>query len=308
MPTPPRLLPLVAAGAVLLGLAIDRVSAQTTNGPRGATGQNEKGPSSRPDRPASRPAESIGAADEKSAEIAARVLEKLGGQEAWNATRYVRWRFFGRRLHYWDKQAGRDRVEWDERSTEKRIVVVVDLGTKKGQAWIADEPVTDETERSKLVDEAYKAWVNDSYWIVMPYKLRDPGVKLTYRGEGQLADGRKTDQLALTFDGVGLTPQNEYIVHVLQESGLVARWDFSPKAGDKPVISTPWTNWKKYGRILLSDDRGQYRHTDLGVFDRLPESAFTDPSPVIVEPSTNAPEPRTGRPVDTPAGSNGKRG
>ena len=30
---------------------------------------------------------------------------------------------------------------------------------------------------------AYAIWVNDTYWLLMPYKMKDPGVTLAYDGE-----------------------------------------------------------------------------------------------------------------------------
>ena len=51
--------------------------------------------------------------------------------------------------------------------------------------------------RSSL-ERAYGAWVNDTYWLLMPYKLRDPGVNLAYDGEETL-DGQTYDKLLLTF-------------------------------------------------------------------------------------------------------------
>jgi len=37
---------------------------------------------------------------------------------------------------------------------------------------------------------------------------------------------------------------------------------------------------QNYGNILLSNDRGKYKHTDIAVFDELPASVFEDPGPV----------------------------
>lgn len=36
---------------------------------------------------------------------------------------------------------------------------------------------------------AYRAWINDSYWFVMPYKLKDSGVTLRYRGQNMTVGG-----------------------------------------------------------------------------------------------------------------------
>ena len=68
----------------------------------------------------------------------------------------------------------------------------------------------------------------------------------------------------LTFREVGRTPENKYHVYVANDSGLVEEWDFYRQASDpEPGFKTPWHNWKSYGRILLSDNRGESGHTDV---------------------------------------------
>ena len=39
----------------------------------------------------------------------------------------------------------------------------------------------------EMLENGRRAWINDSYWLVMPYKLRDPGVTLELL-EPQLGD------------------------------------------------------------------------------------------------------------------------
>ena len=115
----------------------------------------------------------------------------------------------------------------------------------------------------------------------MPYKLKDTGLALKYRGEGALLDGRPADVLELTFREVGRTPENKYEVYVAKETGLVEQWDFYTNASDEsPRFQVPWRNWRRHGSILLSDDRGRGQHTEIAVFDQLPTTVFTEPEPV----------------------------
>ncbi len=84
-----------------------------------------------------------------------------------------------------------------------------------------------------------------------------------------------------------MTPQNKYDVYVDKESRLVTQWAFYAAAEDaEPRFITPWANWRQYGRIWLSDERGLNRkgekrgHSEIAVFDELPASVFEDPAPV----------------------------
>ena len=115
----------------------------------------------------------------------------------------------------------------------------------------------------------------------MPYKLKDSGVTLTYAGMRTTAEGKAAEVVTLTFSQVGKTPQNKYDVFVNPEDGLVCAWSFYADAGDaEPRFQLPWTNWKKYGKIWLSDGRGERGLNDLAVYDDLPARVFASSDPL----------------------------
>jgi hypothetical protein len=222
------------------------------------------------------------AADAVAAALVDRLDAALGGRGAWEATRFLTWSFFGRRRHVWDKATGDIRVEAVGRDDGVPYVVLMNLHTGRGRAWRGGQEVTDPAELAAWLDRGEAAWINDSYWMFMPYKLRDPGVRLRYLGAATMADGRAAEVVELTFEGVGRTPENKYRVYVATETNLVEQWEYFERAGDaEPGLSTPWRGWQRYGAILLSDDRGETgRHTGIAVLDTLPPSVLASPDPV----------------------------
>jgi hypothetical protein len=227
------------------------------------------------------PAQGFDAAgsDAKAIAIADRAMDAMGGRKAWDETRYLAWKFFAPqpagRTHLWDKWTGALRYQHGDQIT------LMNINTKQGSVWTAGQKVTDAAELQKLLQQGYEAWVNDSYWMFMPYKLKDSGVTLKYTGEGKTEDGRAADMLQLTFKDVGVTPQNKYDVWVDKESGMVTQWAYYPTAADaEPRFKTPWANWTRHGKILLSGDRGQMKLTEIAVYEKVPETAFTSPDPV----------------------------
>ena len=221
------------------------------------------------------------ASDPKAIAIADRVMQAMGGRAAWDATHHLRWRFFGRRLHVWDKYTGDIRIEWQDRDSGEPYVILMNISTKQGRAWTAGSEITDSNDLSAMLDRGESMWINDSYWMFMPYKLKDSGVTLKYVGESPLPDGREADVLELTFHNVGRTPENKYHVSVSQERHLVEQWSFFGNADDpEPRFTNPWGNWQRYGAILLSDNRGDSGHSDLAVFETLPSDVYSSPSPV----------------------------
>ncbi len=224
------------------------------------------------------------AGEPQAVEIARAVLERLGGQENWDATRFVRWKFFGGRQHYLDRHTGDVRIEMAERRNDAdeverpALLVLMNINTKLGRVWAGGEEVRDREKLDEYLTLGHTVWINDSYWMFMPYKLLDPGVTLKYAGERELADGRLADVLDLTFgDGVGYTPENRYEVFVARDSGLVEQWSFYAETDEsEPQFTMPWTGWRKFGHIWLATDHGQQKDWDIAVHAVLPRSVFTE--------------------------------
>ena len=228
------------------------------------------------------------ASDPKAVAIADKVMTALGGQKAWKGARFLRFDFavdregkaLFSRSHTWDKWNGRYRLE----STTKKgdpLVVLMNLNTKDGDAWLKGKKLEGKEEKKQL-DEAFGAWTNDTYWLLMPYKLRDPGVNLALAGEAK-EDGKTWDKLLLSFDNVGLTPKDRYWVYVNRGSGLVDRWDFVLKGEKKPPSTFTWEGWKAYGKIKLPNDhvnakdKVRIHHPVLDAPASVADSIFTTP-------------------------------
>jgi hypothetical protein len=205
-------------------------------------------------------AEAPAVSDPKAIAVADRVMEALGGEDAWRATRYLRFDFAvdrgGKtvmsRAHTWDKWSGRYRVEGKDKDA-KDLVITMNVNTKEGLATLAGAPLAGDALKAAL-ETAYAWWVNDTYWLLMPFKMRDPGVVLRFAGrETKGADG--WDKVLLTFEGVGLTPKDKYWVYVNTTTGLVDRWEFVLKGEKTPPVPFDWKGWKAHGKIRLADDR-----------------------------------------------------
>lgn len=232
-------------------------------------------------------------ADGKALQVAERTLAAMGGQEAWDATRFLSFDFFGFRTHHWDRHAGRHRLEGTTRDGDE-YVVLLDLASdpesRRGRAFLNGEELAGEAA-AEWLERAWGAWVNDTYWLVMPYKLRDPGVILAYEGEETIGD-RPHDVLKLTFEGVGLTPGDTYRAYFDRETGLMSRWSYHLEGweAEREPTAWDWLDWQEYvhqkGEIMLSplrrkvDDGDERSLGPIRVYDELPDSVFTSPAPV----------------------------
>jgi hypothetical protein len=198
--------------------------------------------------------------DPRAIEVAGRVMEALGGETAWNNTHFLRFSFAvdreGKtvvsRSHTWDKWTGRYRLEGQDREG-KPYAVLMNLNTKQGRAQKDGKPVEGE-QLKKTLESAYATWVNDTYWLLMPYKMMDPGVVLAYDGESK-ESGAACDKIRLSFQSVGLTPKDQYWVYVNRKTGLVDRWDYVLKGEKKVPTSFVWDGWEKHGNVMLAPER-----------------------------------------------------
>jgi len=211
--------------------------------------------------------------DAQAIAIADEVMEAMGGKEAWDNTRYICWNFFGRDKLIWDKWQNRVRIDWAD-----GVTGLADISTGEGHFYAEGEELTDPDTVAYFSNRVKRTWINHSYWLVMPYKLKDSGVTLKYLGTDTTKLGIEADKLMLTFDSVGVTPNNGYQVWVEKESKLVTQWaHFSDATDEEPSFTTPWQEYKQYGEIMLSGSRGRANIEEIMVFDELPESIFTSP-------------------------------
>jgi len=235
----------------------------------------------------------MGKADPKAAEVARSLDDALGGVSRWESVPYVRFDFVvvkeGKELarfrHWWDKRHGRDRVEGPDEKGEM-VATVVNLADRTGKSFTAGFADKDSATIAARVQNGYERWVNDSYWLMMPFKLRDPGTNLKYDAMKKGPDGVEWDVLELTFDpGVGLTPKDHYWLYVNRKTHFMDRWDYLLQDMKPPAQSATWEGWTKLGPVHLSTlHRFEGKPTmlefeNVAVPAAMDESIFTDARP-----------------------------
>ncbi len=200
------------------------------------------------------------------------VMHAMSGRKKWDATRFISWDFFGRRQLTWDKQLGRVRIE----APTDSAIYLVNINDNTGKVLLKGKQVEDADSLQNLLSRAKSIWINDAYWLVMPFKLKDSGVTLKYLREDKILPGDEAHVLQLTFQNVGDTPDNKYEVFITKSDSLVKQWAYFNKASqDSASVIWPWDNYKNYNGLLLSADRSDDKGPhDVKVYDELPDAAF----------------------------------
>jgi hypothetical protein len=217
-------------------------------------------------------------ADIRADKLAREVLKNMGGQKAWDNTRFLAWTFNGQ-YQVWDKHQNKFRWEKDS------LVTIIDTQTKDGKVYIQGRELQNKEEKQKLLDRTYALWINNAYWLVMPFKLQDPGVNLKYIGEGETFDGAAADKLEMTFENVGLTPQNKYHLWIDKEKGLITQWAFFRNYTDEePTFKRRWSEYKDYGNIKLASDRSNqqsdFKLDHIAAPAEVPANVFNSLTPI----------------------------
>ncbi|MEM7548340.1 MAG: hypothetical protein AAF363_01600 [Bacteroidota bacterium] len=203
--------------------------------------------------------------DEKAIKIADEIMIAMGRRENWDKTRYLSWSFFGRRTHLWDRYTGDIRIE----IPVDDMTILMNINSEKGKIRKNGEVLQNSDSIEKYLDLGKRLWINDSYWLVMPFKLKDSGVALRkIDNMSENPEGVPSDVLQLTFESVGVTPENKYLVFVGKDSRLINYWSFFRTADQKEAdFSTPWSDYKKYNEILLSGNRGKNSLANIDVLN-----------------------------------------
>jgi hypothetical protein len=198
--------------------------------------------------------------DPKAIAVADQVMAALGGHDRWDRLVGLEWTFDvairdtvrSSRRHAWNKHTGWHRVSGMNRAGQP-FVIIDQLDTGKGAAWVNGNRI-DGDSLQKLIKLGKSLWTNDSYWFLMPYKMRDPGVTLKYEGEtGE--SGRMMDKIAMSFDKVGETPGDHYWVSVDRGTHRVAQWEYVLQGDQPPPQTWAWDDWEEHGGLWFSTAR-----------------------------------------------------
>jgi hypothetical protein len=251
------------------------------------------------------PAPARAEADPRAVAVSERLTDAMGGRELYDAQRVLTFRFAvvvdgeerSNWLHVWDRDTGDYRLEGTTREGDALLVLFnVDSGV--GKVWLGGAPL-DEDAAASYLEMAYGRYINDSYWLLMPWKWLDPGVTLTYTGTDTVG-GEAVDVVQLSFEtGIGITSNDVYWAYVSRETGLMVQWAFllqdeegNPGAGDRSYYR--WEEWEpvdagvKFARNRIRREEGRTveirfplvecaRQPRVGVFEPPPPPPTSDP-------------------------------
>jgi len=170
----------------------------------------------------------VKASSPKADMLANRILKKLK-HEAYKNTRYIEWSFRGKRFFKWDKQKHIIEVKWDNNT-----VILHPNDLEKSTLFIDGKESTEDKE--KLVKRAEAIFNNDSFWLVGPHKLFEPGILRT------LVQIEGKEALKVKYTTGGSTPGDSYI-WVLNDDFLPVKFLMTVPSLKMDQVPATWEDW-----------------------------------------------------------------
>lgn len=193
--------------------------------------------------PPAEPSATISPASDPASVAVAKQIVKASGGDVWPTVKRIRFTFnvenegtiVVKRSHDWDVVAGTDTVKAGDqtfvtyvRGTDNMRLTPQALGEHQ---------------------KAFGWWTNDSYWLLMPLKLLDPGVVI-----GPMIatkdDPPSRGRMTIRFEGVGQTPGDQYDLAIDLRRNQIDHWTYRPN--ESRVIGFTWEDYKDFNGLVLS--------------------------------------------------------
>jgi hypothetical protein len=223
-------------------------------------------------------------ADEKADALGRELIAALGGETAWVKARQFQFDFvveregkvLARFSHAWDRYTGDYRLTGNDK-TGAPFAVYFNVNTRQGQVFVNGKPVEGDP-RTAQVENAYGRFINDTYWLLAPWKVFDPGVNRAYDGEKPCPDGGTCDILKLSFENVGLTPRDVYWLWITRDGRRMIQWQYVLNGATEEPTTAAWKEWRKFDGILLSLEKPMSGRPVVIRFENVAVSSVRDDS------------------------------
>jgi hypothetical protein len=158
----------------------------------------------------------IGTSGLEAEKLTDKILESIN-KAAYDSISYISFTFQDEHHYEWNKSSHTVTVKWDE------FEVYLNLSRLP-------------SSYNLLELKAYEYFINDSFWLVAPYKLRDEGV---IRSTVQLKEGKG---LRVEYTSGGVTPGDTYL-WIIDENGFPKAWKIWTSNVPIGGVEFTWDGW-----------------------------------------------------------------
>ena len=184
--------------------------------------------------------------------LANKILKAIK-HEAYKTTKNIEWSFGGRRSYKWNKEEHVVEVTWD---TTK--VVLHPNNLEKSTIYFNEK--LSESKDKAIIKKAEDYFNNDSFWLVAPHKLFEPGILRSVKE----TDGKES--LLVKYTTGGTTPGDSYL-WTLDENYVPKSYKMYVPSMKMNGVPATWEDWitTESGTLLPKMHRfGKDRELSMG--------------------------------------------
>ncbi|MEM9897251.1 MAG: hypothetical protein AAF789_12860 [Bacteroidota bacterium] len=146
--------------------------------------------------------------------------------EGFDTLKTISFTFAGIHSYNWNREENQVEVSWEDQK------VTLNLNYHP-------------EDFSMIEYEAYEYFINDSFWLVAPFKVRDKGV---IRKTVDVEEGRG---LLVTYTSGGVTPGDSYL-WILDENGFPISWRLWTSNIPVGGLEMSWGGWRQFENVWFS--------------------------------------------------------
>ncbi|MDX1628543.1 MAG: hypothetical protein R3345_07575 [Fulvivirga sp.] len=173
------------------------------------------------------------------AEMLTDKMLKALNYDAWKGLNAIAWSYPLGHHYLWDKQSNLVRVAWND------YEVLLNPDDRSGIVFENGKKINNPEDEKDLLHKAFEYFANDSFWLIAPFKCRDPGTTrslVKYEGE---------EALLVQYTSGGVTPGDAYL-WLLDESGMPKAWKFWVQIVPVGGLKFTWEQWKNVQGAKIS--------------------------------------------------------
>jgi hypothetical protein len=148
--------------------------------------------------------------------------------EAFEKTEILEWSFRNAHFYKWNKQNNTVIISWDENK-----VILNTKDRSKSEVFVNDKKI----DNPEILQKATDFFNNDSFWLIAPFKIFDPGT------ERSIVKHEGKDALLITYTSGGSTPGDSYL-WILDNNYFPTSYKMWTSIIPIGGVSGSWSDWK----------------------------------------------------------------